>query len=137
MEYKVLEIDDIDLLLNFVDDENTKYNKDNLINFINDNSMYGFICKKDNMIIGFAYGVILNRPDGLKDFYMHAIDIMNEYQGNGYGTNLMKYIYKFIKSINCRKMFLITNKSNVGACKCYEAAGGISNNDDDIVYSFK
>ena len=137
MEYKALENEDVDLMQYFVDDENTKYEKDNLIKFIDDKNSYGFIAKHENKILGFAYGYTLQRPDGKKDFYLHAIDIMTEYQGNGYGTGLMNFIKEYIKTINCRKMFLITNKSNVSACKCYEKAGGINNADDEIVYIYK
>ena len=89
MEYKVLEEKDIDLMQNFVDDENTKYEKENLINFINDKNTYGFIARDENKIVGFAYGYTLLRPDGKQDFYLHAIDIMADFQGNGYGTGLM------------------------------------------------
>ena len=134
---KVLEKDDINLMEKFVDDENTKYTKEELSNFIDEKNTYGFIIKNNNRIIGFAYGYILVRPDGKKDFYMHAIDIMEEYQSNGYGTKLMIFIRDYIKSIGCRKMFLITNKGNVSACKCYEKAGGINNADDEIVYVYK
>ena len=137
MEYKVLEEKDIDLMKSFVDDENTKYEKENLIRFVKDKNSYGFIAKLENKILGFAYGYTLQRPDGKKDFYLHAIDIMAEYQGNGYGTGLMNYIKEYIKTIDCKKMFLITNKSNVSACKCYEKAGGINNADDDIVFVYK
>jgi len=137
MEYKVLENEDIDLMQYFVDDENTKYEKEDLIRFVNDKNSYGFIAKLDNKILGFAYGYTLQRPDGKKDFYLHAIDIMAEYQGNGYGTGLMNYIKEYIKTIDCRKMFLITNRSNVSACKCYEKAGGVTNADDEIVYTYK
>ena len=137
MEYKVLENEDIDLMQYFVDDENTKYEKEDLIRFVNDKNSYGFIAKLDNKILGFAYGYTLQRPDGKKDFYLHAIDIMAEYQGNGYGTGLMNYIKEYIKTIGFRKMFLITNRSNVSACKCYEKAGGVTNADDEIVYTYK
>ena len=68
MEYKLLEKSDLELMLDFVDDENTKYNVDELKNFINNESNYGFIAKLDNKIIGFAYGYILLRPDGKKGF---------------------------------------------------------------------
>ena len=82
-------------------------------------------------------GYMLIRPDGLRDFYLHAIDIMERYQKLGYGTELMKYIIAYSKSIGCRKLFLITNKSNIPACRCYENAGGIRMADDDIVYVYK
>lgn len=137
MKYKILDKDDIDLMQYFVDDENTKYEKENLIKFISDKNAYGFIARDEDKIVGFAYGYTLLRPDGKQDFYLHAIDIMKEYQGNGYGTKLMNFIKEYIKEIGCRKMFLITNKSNISACKCYEKAGGINNADDEIVYVYK
>ena len=137
MEYKVLEVKDIDLMQSFIDDENTKYEKENLINFINDKNAYGFITRDENKIVGFAYGYTLLRPDGKQDFYLHAIDITVDFQGHGYGTGLMNYIKGYVKEISCRKMFLITNKSNISACKCYEKAGGVNNADDEIVYVYK
>lgn len=137
MKYKVLEVKDIDLMQNFIDDENTKYKKENLINFINDKNAYGFIARDENKIVGFAYGYTLLRPDGKQDFYLHAIDIMTDFQGHGYGTELMNHIKGYVKEISCRKMFLITNKSNISACKCYEKAGGVNNADDEIVYVYR
>ena len=135
MEYKLLEEQDLELMLDFVDDQNTKYNITDLNKFIKDN--YGFIVKDKNKIIGFAYGYILLKPDCRKCFYLDAIDIMEEYQGNGYGTNLVKYIHEYIKSIGCYKMYLITNKSNISACKCYKNAGGINKASDEIIYVYE
>jgi ribosomal protein S18 acetylase RimI-like enzyme len=137
MEFKLLDKKDISLMKNFIDDENTNYNKEQLTNFLNENNSYGFIVKNENKIVGFAYGYVLLRPDGNQDFYLHAIDIISEFQGKGYGTKLMNFIKKYIKEIKCRKMFLITNKSNISACKCYEKAGGVNNSDDEIVYVYK
>ena len=62
---------------------------------------------------------------------------MENYQKHGYGTGLMKYINDHSRSMGCRKLFLITNKTNGSACRCYEKAGGISKAEDDIVYAFK
>ena len=63
MEYKVLENEDIDLMQYFVDDENTKYEKEDLIRFVNDKNSYGFIAKLENKILGFAYGYTLQRQE--------------------------------------------------------------------------
>ena len=136
MEYKLLEEQDLELMLDFVDDENTKYNVDILKNFINDKNNIGFIAKTNNKIVGFAFGYILLKPDGRKVFYLDAIDIMSEYQGQGYGTSLISYARNYAKSIDCYKMYLITNNSNISACKCYEKAGGINNADDEVVYVY-
>ena len=89
MEYKVLEQQDIKLMKYFVDDEKTEYDETLLNAFLEEKNAYGYVAKEDNIIIGFAYGYVLVRPDGLKDFYMHAIDIMEDYQNKGYGTELI------------------------------------------------
>ncbi len=136
MEYKLLEKQDVKLMKSFVDDKNTKYDEVSLNTFLEEKNTYGYIAKENGMIVGFAFGYVLVKPDGIKDFYLHAIDIMDGYQNHGYGTKLIKYINSHSKSIGCRKMFLITNKSNVSACRCYEKAGGNTTN-DDIVYAYK
>ncbi len=137
MECKILEEQDFDLMIDFRDDEDTKYNIDDLKKFINGENNFGFIAKEDNEIVGFAFGYILLNPDGRKQFYLHAIDIMNDYQGKGYGTGLISFVRDFVKNIGCYKMFLITNKSNISACKCYEKAGGINKANDEIVYVYE
>ena len=137
MEYKMLEKQDIKLMKYFADDVNTKYEEVLLNTFLDAENTYGYVAKEDDIIVGFAYGYVLIRPDGIKDFYLHAIDIMESHQKHGYGTELMKYINTHSKSIGCRKLFLITNKGNVSACRCYEKAGGISTSNDDIVYVYR
>lgn len=136
MEYKILENKELELMLDFVDDENTKYSISKLEDFIENKNNYGFIAKLNNKIVGFAFGYILLKPDGRKIFYLDTIDIMPEYQGKGYGTGLISFARDYAKSIECNKMYLITNKSNISACKCYEKAGGRNKADDEIVYVY-
>ena len=136
MEYKLLEEQDLELMLSFVDDENTQYKIEDLTKFINNKNSYGFIAKLDNKIIGFATAYMLLKPDGRRVLYLDTIDVMPEYQGKGYGTELISFARDYAKTIDCYKMYLITNKSNVSACKCYEKAGGINKADDEIVYVY-
>ena len=136
MEYKVLEEQDLELMLDFVDDENTKYSIEVLKKFIDEKNNFGFIAKTNNKIVGFAFGYILLKPDSRKVFYLDAIDVMPEYQGKGCGTGIISFARDYAKTLNCYKMYLITNRSNVSACKCYEKAGGINKADDEIIYVY-
>ena len=54
----------------------------------------------------------------------------------GYGTGLISFARDYAKTIDCYEMFLITNRSNISACKCYEKAGGINDADDEVVYVY-
>lgn len=136
MEYKLLEKKDLELMLDFIDDENTNYKTEDLKNFINNKSNLGFIAKDNNKIVGFSFGYILTHPNGEKVFYFDAIDVMKDYQDKGIGTELMNYTKNYVKKIGCSEMFLVTNKSNISACKCYEKSGAVSVSEDDIVYVY-
>ena len=136
MEYKLLEEQDLELMLDFVDDENTKYNIENLKKFIENDNSYGFISKENNKIIAFATGFVLIHPNEEKVFYFDTIDVMREFQNKGVGTRLMNYARDYAKKLGCSEMFLVTNRSNLSACKCYEKSGGISEANDDVVYVY-
>ena len=136
MEYKVLEDQDIELMLDFVDDENTKYRANVLKRFIENQNDFGFIAKTDHKIVGFAFGYILLKPDGRKAFYLDSIDVMPDYQGKGYGTGLISFARDYAETAGCYEMYLMTNRSNTAACKCYEKAGGINKADDEILYVY-
>ena len=90
------------------------------------------VYENDNLI-----GYIDCVSNGVTDAYIQDLMVHPEYQGEGVGTELMKYIHTHSKNIGCAKLFLITNKSNVSACRCYENAGGTSKATDDIVYVFR
>ncbi|MBO4900094.1 MAG: GNAT family N-acetyltransferase [Lachnospiraceae bacterium] len=110
MKCELLSEQNLALLLDFVDDENTKYDEAVLKDFLNDKNAYGYIAIHDGKAIGFAHG---------------------------YGTELVRFIHEHSKTLGCPKMFLLTYKHNVSACRCYEKAGGICNAaSDDIVFSF-
>ena len=136
MEYKILKEQDLAFMLDFVDDENTKYSIEVLKNFIDEKNNFGFIAKTNNKIVGFAFGYILLKPDGRKVFYLDAIDVMPEYQGKGCGTGIISFARDYAKTLNCYKMYLITNRSNISACRCYEKAGGINKANDEIIYVY-
>ena len=70
MEYKILEEQDLALMLDFVDDENTKYSIEVLKKFIDEKNNFGFIAKTNNKIVGFAFGYILLKPDCRKVFIL-------------------------------------------------------------------
>jgi len=137
MKCELLSEHNLALLLDFVDDQNTKYNEDTLKAFLIEKNAFGYIAEDNGKAVGFAYGYVLNEPDGRKTYYLHAIDIMAGYQNLGYGTELVRYVYAHSKSLGCRKMFLLTNTGNVSACRCYEKAGGTSAAADVIMYEYK
>ena len=138
MRCELLEEQNLALMRGFIDDENTKYDEAVLKAFLNEKNAYGYIAVHNGKAVGFAYGYVLNKPDGQKVYYLHAIDVMERWQNQGYGTELVRFIHEHSKTLGCRKMFLLTYKHNASACRCYGKAGEICNTaSDDIVFAFK
>lgn len=137
MKCEILSEHNLALLFDFIDDQNTKYNEDTLKAFLIEKNAFGYIAEDNGKAVGFAFGYVLNEPDGRKTYYLHAIDIMAGYQNLGYGTELVRFVHAHSKSLGCRKMFLMTNTGNVSACRCYEKAGGTSAAADVVMYEYK
>ena len=136
MKCELLSEQKLKLLLDFVDDVNTKYDIAILKEFLKEKNAYGYIAEHNGKVIGFAYGYVLNEPDGRKIYYLHAIDIMDGWQDQGYGTQLVRFIHEQSKALGCRKMFLMTDTDNVSACRCYEKAGGTKTAADVVMYEY-
>ena len=66
MKCELLAEHNLELMLDFVDDESTKYNEAVLKAFLNEKNAYGYIAEDNGKAIGFAYGYVLNEPDGQK-----------------------------------------------------------------------
>ena len=138
MKCELLSEQNLALMLDFIDDENTKYDEAVLKAFLEEKNAYGYIAAENGKAVGFAYGYVLNEPDGQKAYYLHAIDVMAGWQNQGYGTELVRFVHGHSKTLGCRKMFLLTHKHNASACRCYAKAGGICNAaSDDIVFVFR
>ena len=137
MKYALFENQHIPLMETFRDDQSTHYKPDALLAFLQEKNSLAFVAEQDEKIIGFAYGCILAKPDGRKDFYLHTIDVAKEWQGQGHGQKLMRFIRKHIQSLGCEKMFLVTNRSNLPAVGCYQKSGGHAPATDDVVYVFR
>ena len=59
----------LSMMLDFVDDENTKYDEAVLKAFLNEKNAYGYIVAENGKAIGFAYGYVLNEPNGQNKKY--------------------------------------------------------------------
>ena len=56
MKCELLAEQNLTLMLDFIDDENTKYDEAMLKTFLNEKNAYGYIAVNNGKAIGFAYG---------------------------------------------------------------------------------
>lgn len=77
--------------------------------------------RKDAFVAWFfplAYGVFARKYPA----HMH-IDILPEYQGKGYGTQMLDTLFKCLKKKNVKGLVLMADSDNTGAVRFYERNG--------------
>ncbi len=99
-----------------------KYFYENVIH--NDDSCI-LVVEKDNDIIGYLYGFILNNGDAYinKIVRLEALYVKDKYQGYGIGDNLISEFKKWVKQKNISNIELCVCLENEHAIKLYKKHG--------------
>lgn len=127
--------ENINIISNVVRIDDEELSKQDIEKFIIDDDNYCFIGIIEDKIIAFLYGYGMLRPDGKSMFYIHAVDVLPDYQNRGIGTKLMDYVLNYIKEEKCfYKYFVLTESDNIKACKLYQK---YAKRDEQVLFSSK
>ena len=113
--------------------ENKNLSRQDIEKFIIDDDNYCFVGILEDKIVAFLYGYGMLRPDGKSMFYIHSVDVFEDYQNNGIGTQLIDYVLKYVKNENkYYKFFVLAENDNIIACKVYQK---FANKEEQILFS--
>ncbi|MBR2052408.1 MAG: GNAT family N-acetyltransferase [Bacteroidales bacterium] len=105
-----------------------KYNEEDLLKIINDDTTPVFVCEENDDIKGYAFCVIqdLSRCDNLrpdKSLYIDDICVDENYRRHGVGKKLYEHVLQFAKEEKCFNITLNVWAKNPGAQAFYESMG--------------
>ncbi|MBE6338927.1 MAG: GNAT family N-acetyltransferase [Lentimicrobiaceae bacterium] len=105
-----------------------KYNEEDLLKIINDDTTPVFVCEENDDIKGYAFCVIqdLSRCDNLrpdKSLYIDDICVDENYRRHGVGKKLYEHVFQFAKEEKCFNITLNVWAKNPGAQAFYESMG--------------
>ncbi len=105
-----------------------KYNEEDLLKIINDDTTPVFVYEKNDDIKGYAFCVIqdLSRCDNLcpdKSLYIDDICVDENYRRHGVGKKLYEHVVQFAKEERCFNITLNVWAKNPGAQAFYESMG--------------
>ena len=105
-----------------------KYNEEDLLKIINDDTTPVFVCEENDDIKGYAFCVIqdLSQCDNLcpdKSLYIDDICVDENYRRHGVGKMLYEHVVQFAKEENCFNITLNVWAKNPGAQAFYESMG--------------
>lgn len=133
--YSILAEKDIPFMKEQIE-EDGPFDVEKLRAFINEPNTFGFVAKKGEKIVGFAYCYKLVHPYvGTDAFFLYSIGVSEDSQNKGIGTGLIEFIKKFaFEKLKCGEVFVLTDKGNPRACHVYEKCGGKNDFEDEICY---
>ena len=133
VEFIRLSKENINIISNVVRIDNEELSKQDIEKFIIDDDNYCFVGILEDKIVAFIYGYGMLRPDGKSMFYIHSVDVFEDYQNNGIGTKLIDYVLNYIKNENkYYKFFVLTENDNIRACKVYQK---FANKEEQVLFS--
>ena len=133
VEFIRLSKENINIISNVVRIDNEELSKQDIEKFIIDDDNYCFVGILENKIVAFLYGYGMLRPDGKSMFYIHSVDVFEDYQNNGIGTKLIDYVLNYVKNENkYYKFFVLSENDNIRACKVYQK---FANKEEQVLFS--
>ena len=133
VEFIRLSKENINIISNVVRIDNEELSKQDIEKFIIDDDNYCFVGILEDKIVAFLYGYGMLRPDGKSMFYIHSVDVFEDYQNNGIGTKLIDYVLNYVKNENkYYKFFVLAENNNIRACKVYQK---FANKEEQILFS--
>ena len=101
--------------------ENKNLSRQDIEKFIIDDDNYCFVGILEDKIVAFLYGYGMLRPYGKSMFYIHSVDVLQDFQNNGIGTKLMEYVLNYVKNENkYYTFFVLAENDNIIDCKVYQ-----------------
>jgi len=140
---KRLNKNDLNLILKMNNDFREGFvDKNEALEFFEDNNNFFYVCLFNGEIIGFAYGYVLKRLNSKPMAYIHEVGVLDKFKRQGIASDILKHIKNELFNIGIIKIFLITQKNNIAACRLYdkmdgEIMGDLEYGPCDISYVFK
>ena len=111
--------------------------KNRAIEFLQDSRHHLVLAYHKNEVVGMASGFHYVHPDKNPELFINEVGVVEEFQNQGIGRKLVKYLWEYSKKLGCAYAWVGTEKSNVGAQKCYVAAGGKPDDEPFLLFEFE
>ena len=106
----------------------TKYNKEELINKLNEDNYFIYVATIDDKVVGHIMYYIetpkfTHTMKQVKSLFIDDLEVNKDYRGQGIGRSLFDFIKEEASRLNCYNITLNEWEGNDGARKFYEKLG--------------
>ena len=93
------------------------------IRFLEASGSVAYAATYSEQPVGWAYGYILDRPDGQRMMLLYEMEVTAEFRRKGIGRQLVGAFREHAIDAGCQTMWLITDDDNVNAQMLYQLEG--------------
>lgn len=104
--------------------------------FFNDSRHHLVLAYFKGNIIGMASAFQYVHPDKDPALFMNEVGVLKEFQNQGIGRTIVRYLYEYAKELGCEEVWVATESSNIAARKAFTAAGGVEDKEPVVLINF-
>jgi ribosomal protein S18 acetylase RimI-like enzyme len=105
--------------------------------FLADPSNVLVVATVEGQVVGMATGVAYVHPDKPLALFINEVGVSSRFHRRGVGRMLMQRILAWGGEHGCTEAWVATEVSNSAACRLYESAGGLEDEEHAVVYVFR
>ncbi|HMC54236.1 MAG: GNAT family N-acetyltransferase [Gemmatimonadetes bacterium] len=87
-------------------------------------------------VVGMASGVHYVHPDKPPELWVNEVGVAPSHEGQGIGRRLLAALLARGRELGCQQAWVLTNPTNLPACRMYEAVGGVADPEPLRMYEF-
>lgn len=138
VKYKLADTNDFDAIVSVgVDLFDYDVKKNRAREFLKDERHHMILAYLNNNIIGMASAFHYVHPDKNPSLFITEVGVLEKYQNQKIGRNLVKRLVTYGREIGCEEIWLATEASNVAARRAYIAAGGLEDPESIVLLNFE
>ena len=104
--------------------------------FLEDPRHHIVVALVDNAVIGFASAVHYVHPDKPPELWINEVGVAPAHQGKGVGKAIMEEMLSLGRRLGCVNAWVLTDKNNTAANGLYKSVGGLSSEEETVMYEF-
>lgn len=108
-----------------------------LSEFLNDPRHHLILAYYKDTIIGMASAFHYVHPDKDPALFMNEIGVLEAYRNQGIGRMMARRLYEHAKELECKEVWVATERSNMAARKALTAAGGVEDKELVVLINFE
>jgi aminoglycoside 6'-N-acetyltransferase I len=104
--------------------------------FLTDPRHHLAVAIEGDVVVGMASGVHYIHPDKAPQLFINEVGVASSHQGRGIGRRVLDALLQRGRELGCSEAWVLTDEANTVARRLYSGAGGVSDAEPAIMYTF-